>query len=141
MTLVLIIAIIVAGIFFFLWQEEHEKLVKAEKQIKDLKRQLAGTASLSRELVPVSTDDLQIGDIFIIGGHPGHAMVIVDMAMDKLGNKAIMVSQSYMPAQDIHIVTNLNDKRVSPWYIITKNTKAVSFPEFYFNINQVMRFN
>ena len=47
MTLVLIIAIIVAGIFFFLWQEEHEKLVKAEKQIKDLKRQLKRTQTKS----------------------------------------------------------------------------------------------
>ena len=100
----------------------------------------AGTASLSKELVPVSVDDLQIGDIFIVGGHPGHAMVIVDMAKDKLGNKAIMVAQSYMPAQDIHIVTNLNDKRISPWYIIKKDTKAVSFPEYYFKINQIGRF-
>ena len=100
----------------------------------------AGTASLSQELVPVSADDLQIGDIFIVGGHPGHAMVIVDMAEDKLGNKAIMVAQSYMPAQDIHIVTNLNDKRISPWYVINKDTKAVSFPEYYFKINQIGRF-
>ena len=100
----------------------------------------AGTASLSQELVPVRADDLQIGDIFIVGGHPGHAMVIVDMAEDKLGNKAIMVAQSYMPAQDIHIVTNLNDKRISPWYIIKKDTKAVSFPEYYFKINQIGRF-
>lgn len=36
----MIIAIIVAGIFLLLWQEAHEKYVKAEKQIKDLKRQL-----------------------------------------------------------------------------------------------------
>ena len=40
MTLALIISLVIAGIFFFLWQEEHDKLVKAEKQIRDLKRQL-----------------------------------------------------------------------------------------------------
>lgn len=40
MTLALIISLVVAGTFFFLWQEEHDKLVKAEKQIRDLKRQL-----------------------------------------------------------------------------------------------------
>jgi hypothetical protein len=100
----------------------------------------AGTASLSKELVPVSVDDLQIGDIFIVGGHPGHAMVIVDMAKDVWGNKAIMVAQSYMPAQDIHIVTNLNNKNTSPWYIINTNTKSVSFPEYYFNIDTIKRF-
>ena len=32
----LIIALIFGGTFFFLWQEEHEKFIKAEKQIKDL---------------------------------------------------------------------------------------------------------
>lgn len=100
----------------------------------------AGTASLSKELVAVTVSDLKIGDIFIIGGHPGHAMVIVDMAEDKLGNKAILVAQSYMPAQDIHIVTNLNNKRTSPWYIITNKTKSVSFPEYHFNISQIKRF-
>ena len=100
----------------------------------------AGTASLSKELIPVDPSDIRVGDIFIVGGHPGHAMVIVDMAEDKLGNKAILVAQSYMPAQDIHIVTNLNNGKTSPWYIINQNTKSVSFPEFYFNISQIKRF-
>lgn len=100
----------------------------------------AGTASLSKELIPVEPSDIRVGDIFIIGGHPGHAMVIVDMAEDKFGNKAILVAQSYMPAQSIHIVTNLNNQQRSPWYIINSNTKYVSFPEFHFNINQIKRF-
>lgn len=100
----------------------------------------AGTASLSKELVSVAVSALKIGDIFIVGGHPGHAMIIVDMAEDKFGNKAILVAQSYMPAQDIHIVTNLCNKYTSPWYIINSKTKSVSFPEYYFNINQIRRF-
>ena len=100
----------------------------------------AGTASLSKELVHADVQSLQIGDIFIIGGHPGHAMVVVDMAVDKLGNKAILVAQSYMPAQDIHVVTNLINKTSSPWYIINNQTKSISFPEYYFNIHQIMRF-
>lgn len=100
----------------------------------------AGTASLSMELISVDPTDIRVGDIFIIGGHPGHAMVIVDVTADKFGNKAILVAQSYMPAQSIHIVTNLTNKQTSPWYIINDNTKSVSFPEFHFNINQIKRF-
>lgn len=100
----------------------------------------AGTASLSKELISVDPTDIRVGDIFIIGGHPGHAMVIVDVTADKFGNKAILVAQSYMPAQSIHIVTNLTNKQMSPWYIINNNTKSVSFPEFHFNINQIKRF-
>ncbi len=40
----------------------------------------AGTLSLSKEIQPVSVSDLQIGDIFIQGGSPGHAVIVVDMA-------------------------------------------------------------
>ena len=100
----------------------------------------AGTVSLSQELVPMSADDIKIGDIFIVGGHPGHAMVIVDLAEDRLGNKAILVAQSYMPAQDIHIVTNLNNRQTTPWYIINHKTQHISFPEFYFTMDQIKRF-
>ena len=40
MIFALIISVIIGGTFFFLWQEEREKLVAAEKQIKELKRQV-----------------------------------------------------------------------------------------------------
>ena len=100
----------------------------------------AGTASLSKELKSISLSDLQVGDVFIIGGHPGHAMIVVDLAEDYMGNKAILVAQSYMPAQDIHIVTNLKDKAKSPWYIINRTTKEFNFPEYHFNSSQIMRF-
>lgn len=40
MALAFVIVLIVAGIFFLLWQDEHEKRIKAEKEIKNLKRQL-----------------------------------------------------------------------------------------------------
>jgi hypothetical protein len=101
----------------------------------------AGTASLSKELVKVNVNDIKVGDIFIVGGHPGHAMIIVDLATDKFGNKAIMVAQSYMPAQDIHIVTNLSGQSRTPWYIINERTTDISFPEFHFSMNQIKRFD
>ena len=100
----------------------------------------AGTASLSQEMISISLNDARPGDVFIIGGHPGHAMIIVDMAEDVTGRKAILVAQSYMPAQDIHVVTNLNDKKTSPWYVFDNNTQSFSFPEWGFNAGQIKRF-
>lgn len=100
----------------------------------------AGTASLSKELVSVDFSQLQIGDVFIVGGHPGHAMMIVDMVVDYMGNKAILVAHGYSPAQDMHIVKNLKDKTNSPWYIINQNTTAFDFPTHHFKIDQIMRF-
>ena len=100
----------------------------------------AGTASLSKELKSISLSDLQVGDVFIIGGHPGHAMIVVDMAEDYMGNKAILVAQSYMPAQDIHIVTNPLKQSDSPWYKIDKNTTEFKFPEANFTTGDIKRF-
>ena len=100
----------------------------------------AGTASLSKEMKSISLKDARPGDVFIIGGHPGHAMMIVDIATDSKGRKAMLVAQSYMPAQDIHVVTNLNDKRVSPWYIYDENIETFTFPEWTFQSYQIKRF-
>ena len=67
-------------------------------------------------------------------------MIIVDMATDRKGRKAILVAQSYMPAQDIHVVTNRHDKKVSPWYVYDENTVTFEFPEWTFQSNQIKRF-
>jgi hypothetical protein len=69
----------------------------------------AGTLSLSKEMRSISADEMQIGDVFIKGGSPGHAVIIMDMAKDASGKKIFMIAQSYMPAQSIHILKNLND--------------------------------
>ena len=113
---------------------------KAFRKYLNIVFSYAGTASLANELAPVKLSDARIGDVFILGGHPGHAMIIVDMATDAKGRKAILVAQSYMPAQDIHVVTNRNDKDISPWYIYDDGTSAFEFPEWSFRASQIKRF-
>ncbi|MFT4759279.1 MAG: hypothetical protein ACI9XO_000762 [Paraglaciecola sp.] len=76
----------------------------------------AGTLSLAKELEPVAKNDLQIGDVFIRGGSPGHAVVVVDVCENKVSKeKRFLLAQSYMPAQDMHVLTNPNDT-ASAWY-------------------------
>ena len=101
----------------------------------------AGSASLSRELASCDKMDIRPGDVFIKGGHPGHAMIVLDVAVDRQGRKAILVAQSYMPAQDIHIVTNRSDTKHSPWYIFDSGTEEFNFPEWSFSADQIKRFN
>ncbi len=77
----------------------------------------AGTLSLSKELKPKQVKDLGIGDVFIQGGSPGHAVIVVDVAVkESTGEKVFLLAQSYMPAQEIHILKNPNDASLSPWY-------------------------
>ena len=76
----------------------------------------AGTLFLSKELVPVKIEDMQIGDVFIQGGSPGHAVIVVDMVENASGEKMFMLAQSYMPAQEIQILENPTHPGISPWY-------------------------
>lgn len=101
----------------------------------------AGTASLTKELKQVALAQMQIGDVFIKGGSPGHAVIVVDMAINPKTNKKIfMVAQSYMPAQDIHILINTNKPAISPWYDLEETASEIETPEWTFDNNQLKRF-
>lgn len=78
----------------------------------------ASTLSLEKELKPVAKiSEINIGDVFIKGGAPGHAIIVMDLAKDKkTGKKVFLLAQSYMPAQNIHILNNPSDSKMSPWY-------------------------
>ncbi len=100
----------------------------------------AGTLSLSKELKAVNIKAMQPGDVFIQGGSPGHAVLVVDVAENKSGKKVFMLAQSYMPAQDIHILVNNNKPEISPWYEMPEEN-LLQTPEWTFTTDQLMRFS
>lgn len=101
----------------------------------------AGTASLSRELKEVSDiSQIRPGDVFIRGGHPGHAVIVMDVAKDEDGHVIFMLAQSYMPAQQIHILRN-PAKANTPWYSLEDIQDGIlKTPEWSFRTNELMRF-
>ena len=100
----------------------------------------AGTASLSEELNKVTSHDLKVGDIFIQGGHPGHAVIVVDMAVhSESGQKVMMLAQSFMPAQELHVLKNNQNKDLSPWYKID-TSRELTLPEWSFDWGDLKRF-
>lgn len=100
----------------------------------------SGTLSLENELVPVSIEDMEIGDVFIKGGSPGHAIIVVDMALNSENNKVFMLAQSYMPAQQTQVLLNPNHEEISPWYSLD-NMSSLKTPEWTFELDQLRRFN
>jgi hypothetical protein len=67
------------------------------------------------------------GDVFVKAGAPGHAMIIVDVAVNETtGKKIYLLAQGYMPAQDIHIVINPTSSTLSPWYEINDDEKITT---------------
>ena len=96
----------------------------------------ANTASLEKELKTRKIEDIQIGDVFITSGNPGHAMIVVDMAINAKGERALLFAQGMMPAQSVHVVTNLEHGEDTPWYLIDKYLEWSSlfvFPNYVFS--------
>jgi len=99
----------------------------------------AGTASLEKELLPVNINQAEIGDVLIQGGHPGHAIIIVDKATNiKTGKSVYLLAQSYMPAQELQILKNRTVSKISPWYELREGT--ISTPEWRFESGDLRRF-
>jgi hypothetical protein len=99
----------------------------------------AGTYSLERELVLVDVADIRPGDVFIKGGFPGHAVLVTDVAVNPAtGEKRFLLTQSYMPAQEIHVLKNPNAADGSPWYTTTFGDTLVT-PEWQFTRQQLKR--
>lgn len=99
----------------------------------------AGTLSLSKELVSVPVADLRAGDVFIKGGSPGHAVIVVDTAVNAEGGKLFMLAQGYTPAQDSHVLKNPADESLSPWYRCDFGD-TLATPQWSFDSGELMRF-
>ena len=100
---------------------------------------MCGSASLSKQLK--SKQDIRAiipGDVWIHGGFPGHAVMVMDRAVSKDGRIIYLIAQGYMPAQDIHLLNNPSDAQLSPWYQVTDDNEIVT-PEYLFYKDQLKR--
>jgi hypothetical protein len=100
----------------------------------------AGSASLSREMPKRSAQDLLAGDVFVEGGYPGHAVIVVDTARDpRSGKRVFLLAQSYMPAQEVHVLKNPANDALSPWYDAQLGS-TLRTPEWTFRPEHLRRF-
>ncbi len=99
---------------------------------------LASTLSLDKQLIHKEIDQLQIGDVFIKGGSPGHAVIVVDKCTNAKGEVKFMLAQSYMPAQETQILINPASPE-SPWYDLNFG-EYLNSAEYTFTKDQLKRF-
>jgi len=88
----------------------------------------------------VAIKDIRPGDFFIQSnpGSFGHAINVVDVVVNSITKKKkFMLSQSYMPAQETHILINPENGGV--WYTLDEY-KDIETPEWTFTVNQLKRF-
>ena len=117
------------------YSDDHESF----RKYLDVIFAYAGTLSLSKEMKSVTVEDLKAGDVFIKGGSPGHAVIVLDTAVNIKGDRLFMIAQGYMPAQDIHILKNPGNDDLSPWYSCEFGD-TLETPEWTFERDQLMRF-
>lgn len=97
----------------------------------------ANTASLAKQTRPVAVAEMEIGDFFV---DRGHAAIVVDMAEnEETGAKLFLLAQSYMPAQEIQILRNPMNDRLSPWYELNFGERLYT-PEWIFTNRDLHRF-
>lgn len=99
----------------------------------------SGTLSLYNELKSVAAKDLQIGDMLIRGGSPGHIVMLGDEAINAKGEKLFLLFQGNTPAQSVHLVKNLEDTSLSPWYAL-KDGATIPVSNYTFSSAKFVRF-
>ena len=97
---------------------------------------MCGSASLAKQLNNKPFYDIEPGDVFIKGGFPGHAVIVMDVAVNSTGKKIFLLAQSYMPAQDIHLLLNHSNHSLSPWYEVNDEV-IIETPEYTFTRHQL----
>jgi len=102
----------------------------------------AGTLSLSREVRPVPLAQAQPGDVLVHGGSPGHAVLVADVAENpRTGQRYLLLMQSYMPAQNIHVLRNLRQPALGAWFAVPgPQDPQFDTPEWTFASSELGRF-
>lgn len=98
----------------------------------------SSTPSFCTDMKNEKLENIQIGDVFVQNNLNGHAVIVVDMAENKNGQKLFLLAQGFHPAQEIQIIANPNNKELSPWYELKEGELLT--PEWRFMTSDLMRF-
>lgn len=98
----------------------------------------SSTISMEKESHAIEPADIQIGDILLKAGSPGHVMLVVDVCENESGQKAFLLAQGFMPAQQFHIVKNpLHED--NPWYYVDEISYPLHTPAYSFDEGSLRR--
>lgn len=122
------------------WQKRGEFLDNEEtfENYLEMVFEYASTLSMVEESKKIDITDIQIGDIFIKGGAPGHVVMVADVCKDRNGDKAFLLAQGFMPAQEFHILKNPSSTN-SCWYKVSEIGNELIAPECQFMISHLRR--
>lgn len=90
----------------------------------------AGTRSLHRDSDEIK-GDLMPGDFFVEGGGPGHAVILLDVAVHPDGRRVALVGQGFLPAQEFHVLTDRGGHVVNGvWFLLPGEGEVLDTPSW-----------
>ncbi|MBO5615170.1 MAG: hypothetical protein J5932_03480 [Prevotella sp.] len=95
-----------------------------DKYLKNLYG-VANTYSLNREMPVRPLSEMQPGDVFVYPAHGnmmGHAIMVVDVAVNRHGKKAFLLAEGSTPACEIHMLRNIKNPLRSPWFTLYEDS-------------------
>ncbi len=105
---------------------------------------VASTFSLSREMKTRRLAGMQPGDVFVYparyGQKYGHAVMVVDVAVNRNGKKAFLLAEGNTPARDIHIMRNFKNPLRSPWFMLNKDANNLILSVFHYKATDLKHF-
>lgn len=114
-----------------------------ERYLKNLYG-VASTFSLSREMETRRLADMQPGDVFVYParyGHKyGHAIMVVDVAVNKHGKKAFLLAEGNTPARNIHVLRNFENPFRSPWFMLDEDADDLLLAVFHYKASELRHF-
>lgn len=84
----------------------------------------AGTLSLQELKQRPAREAVRPGDFFVLGGSPGHAVLVLDVASNAEGKRVALLGQGFIPAQDFQV---LSSGKGGPWFPLEGETVATPF--------------
>ena len=100
----------------------------------------SSTLSMGEESREADLADVRPGDVFLKSGSPGHVVMVADVCENGAGQRAFLLAQGYMPAQQFHVLANpLHGD--DPWYYTAEVTYPFATPEYTFEEGSFRRMN
>ena len=68
-------------------------------------------------------------------------MLVIDVAENPTTHqKYMLLAQSYMPAQSIHVLRNIDNPRLGAWFAVNPDEEDLRTPEWDFTREELGRF-
>lgn len=92
--------------------------------------------SLMQDTFPMTDGTIEPGDVFVRPGRPGHAVLVLDVAVSEDGRVSVLLGQGGTPPQTFHV---LRDPALGDWFPVNRSDPIDLGPAGTFRLKDLRR--